>query len=40
MLEASLEQFFSRDVLVKNGLSYSEALENVVEIIVDGIAKK
>ena len=38
MLEASLEQFFSRDVLVKNGLSYNDALENVVEIIVDGIA--
>ncbi len=38
MLEASLEQFFARDVLIKNRLSYNEALENVVEIIVDGIA--
>ncbi len=40
MLEASLEQFFARDVLVKNKLSYNKALENVVEILVDGIAVK
>ncbi len=38
MLEASLEQFFARDVLVKNGISYNDALKNVVEIIVDGIS--
>lgn len=37
MLEASLEQFFQRDVLVRNKLSYSESLECVVNIIVDGI---
>lgn len=37
MLEASLEQFFQRDVLIKNGLSYSEALDDVVEILVNGI---
>ena len=40
MLEASLEQFFARDVLVQNKISYNEALENVVEIIVDGIAAR
>ncbi|MCR4617834.1 MAG: TetR/AcrR family transcriptional regulator [Lachnospiraceae bacterium] len=40
MLEASLEQFFSRDVLVQNKMTYSEALKNVVEIIVDGISAK
>ena len=37
MLEASLEQFFARDVLVQNKISYNEALRNVVEILVDGI---
>lgn len=40
MFEASLEQFFARDVLVQNKISYNEALENVVEIIVDGIVAK
>lgn len=40
MLEASLEQFFARDVLVQNKISYNEALRNVVEILVDGITIK
>ena len=38
MLEASLEQFFQRDILIVNDLSYGEALDNVVEILVNGIA--
>lgn len=38
MLEASLEQFFQRDILIRNHISYTEALEQVVEILVDGIA--
>ena len=37
MLEASLEQFFMRDVLIENKISYQEGLEDVVEILVDGI---
>lgn len=37
MMEAALEQFFQRDILVQNELSYVEALESVVAIIVDGI---
>ena len=37
MLEASLEQFFQRDILISNKLSYAEALEEVVNILVDGI---
>lgn len=37
MLEATIEQFFQRDVLIQNGLYYSEALEEVVNILVDGI---
>ena len=40
MLEASIEQFFARDILIENGLSYNEALENVVEILADGITVK
>lgn len=37
MMEATLEQFFQRDVLVRNGISYQEALDEVVNILVDGI---
>lgn len=37
MLEASLEQFFQRDILISNKISYAEALEEVVNILVDGI---
>ncbi len=38
MLEASLEQFFQRDILIQSDMGYVEALEEVVEILVDGIA--
>lgn len=37
MLEAALEQFFQRDILVQNRITYQEALEEVVGILVDGI---
>lgn len=37
MFEATLEQFFIRDVLVKNKISYSDALAQVVDIICNGI---
>lgn len=37
MLEASLEQFFRRDILHRNRISYRKALNEVVNIIVDGI---
>ena len=37
MMEATLEQFFQRDILVKNNISYKSALEEVVNILVDGI---
>ena len=40
MFEASIEQFFSRDILVKNGIGYLDALNEVVSIIVDGIASR
>ena len=37
MLEASLEQFFQRDILIQNEISYADALDEVVDIIVNGI---
>lgn len=40
MLEASLEQFFQRDVLIQSKISYKDALEEVVNILVDGIQVK
>ena len=38
MLEASLEQFFQRDILIQNHMNYVDALEQVVDILVNGIA--
>lgn len=38
MMEAALEQFFQRDILIQNRLSYADALNEVVDILVDGIA--
>lgn len=37
MMESALEQFFQRDVLVRNGISYQEALDEVVNILIEGI---
>lgn len=38
MMEAALEQFFQRDILIQNQMSYADALNEVVDILVDGIA--
>lgn len=40
MMEATLEQFFQRDVLVENEISYNDALDEVVRILVEGILVK
>lgn len=37
MMESALEQFFQRDVLIRNNISYQEALDEVVNILMDGI---
>lgn len=37
MMEAAIEQFFQRDILLQNGISYMDALDEVVGILVDGI---
>ena len=38
MLEAALEEFFQRDILICHQISYAEALDEVVGILMDGIA--
>ena len=37
MFEATLEQFFQRDILILNKISYHKALDEVVNILMDGI---
>lgn len=37
MMEASLEQFFQRDILVRNNMTYAQGLEEVVGILLSGI---
>lgn len=37
MMEAAIEQFFQRDILLQNGITYMDALNEVVGILVDGI---
>ena len=37
MMESALEQFFQRDILIRHNLSYKEALDEVVNILIDGI---
>lgn len=38
MLEAALEQFFQRDILIRHEITYQQALDEVVSILVDGIS--
>lgn len=38
MLEAALEQFFQRDILFREEISYTDALNEIVAILVGGIA--
>ncbi len=38
MLEATLEQFFQRDILIRNHISYKDALSEVVSVLLDGIS--
>ncbi|MBR1815905.1 MAG: TetR/AcrR family transcriptional regulator [Lachnospiraceae bacterium] len=37
MFEASWEQFYNRDILMKNKISYQDALNEVVDIVMTGI---
>lgn len=38
MFQATIEQFFQNDVLIKNHISYRDALAEVAEILVNGVA--
>lgn len=40
MMEAALEEFFQRDILIRHKISYADALQEVVNILMDGIAVK
>ena len=40
MYQATLEQFFQKDILVKNDISYKEAVAEVASILVDGIVRR
>lgn len=40
MFQSTIEQFFQDDVLIKNGISYRDALAEVATILVDGIRAK
>jgi AcrR family transcriptional regulator len=40
MLEAAVEQFFQRDILLRNGISYIDGLNEVVQILMDGIVEQ
>ena len=37
MMEASLEQFFQRDILVRCNMTYTQGLNEVVSILLKGI---
>ena len=40
VIEATLERFFQRDVLVVNHISYSDALTDMVDMLMDGILER
>lgn len=40
MFEATIEQFLQRDVLITNQIAYSQALDQLVDIIIDGVVAK
>ena len=40
MMEAAIEQFFQRDILAQNHLTYVEALNEVVNILMYGITQR
>lgn len=40
MMEATIEQFLQRNILITNGISYNDALQQAVSILVDGMTNK
>ncbi len=39
MVESTVQHFFSSEVLVKNGLSYEQGLQEMIDVIIKGIKK-
>ena len=37
MLESTIQQFFASDVLIRNGISYEDALQEMIRILICGI---
>jgi hypothetical protein len=37
MLESTIEQFFRRDILAANHLSYNDAMEELAAVLMQGI---
>ena len=40
MFQRTIEQFFQSDILIKNKISYKDALSEVADILIDGITVK
>lgn len=40
MFESTVEHFFQRETLIDNGISYQEALDEVVAMLMEGIIKR
>ena len=38
-LESTIQQFFASDVLIRNGISYEDALQEMIRILIAGIQK-
>ena len=40
MLESTIQQFFASDVLIRNGISYEDALQEMIRILIGGIREE
>ena len=40
MFESTLERFFQEDILIKNKITYTKALTNVIEILLYGVVRE
>jgi hypothetical protein len=37
MVESTLAEFMGNDVLIENGISYEDAMDEMIDIIINGI---
>lgn len=40
MVEGTIQEFFAKDILVENGITYEQAMQEMTQIIMQGIKKK